>query len=851
MWAPVVFLTSLLSLCPPAPAHINYDETLGTLRYADRAKQIKNKAVVNEDPNQKMIRNLKNEVAELKKKLAMAGGGEGADVSGMLEEEREKLRKEQEAEVARIKAELEEKMREEMQQGKSWEERLRETEKSTAEQEANLAAMGIVASGDREAAKKRAETEPHISNLNEDEQMSGLMLHFFEPGKSLTFGRKDAATPRDVVLGGLSIQREHCVVECAEDGTLTLIPNGEAKIHFNGDEVAPGERPVLAHLDRLIFGNNHVYVVKIPQQAAAGATIRMQEGETAPEQVTWEFAVMEMNRAQVAAMAEEEARRKAEAEEEARKTAEKMAEIEAKMAAEREAAEKEAEQKRKEFEELEAKLAAQAEEQRKEAAAQGEAAIKAKEEELLKAQQEAKAQWEKEQAKMKKQQEELAAKLKAQIKETERVGRRKQREMRERSLLDEKLLKTIPLVNEANAISDELGKGMVFSVKLMANQSAALREVKQIDTDSEASGGEEEKKGDDDDDEDADKRVLDTEVFVRVEYTTEKRPVSMWVYDKFMGRLYSMREMYTQWVEVGRDIGLLDYTEDTDPFWDPIEAQLIGRSTIYLDSLVYCLGIKEATPIIDYKGKEEGELLVRIIPHTTEKPPMTEEEEDEQECAENIDQLKGQKIGITVCVDSARGLPASRSTDCHVEFRFFLEESPVTTPVYEFKTINPKWEFQHTFWPVVTDELVKYVSTDAIEFEIYGNMDKEGAATAPRPVTAAAKTRQELDELRENLRTAQVERDEALEAREAAEKYKADLRERDERLEKLAAELEAAKKERASKASSPTPGPSTSDADAKRVAQLESQAKQQEEQLAKLRAELEEAKAKSSACSLL
>lgn len=44
-------------------------------------------------------------------------------------------------------------------------------------------------------------------------------------------------------------------------------------------------------------------------------------------------------------------------------------------------------------------------------------------------------------------------------------------ERRERSLLDEKLLKTIPLVNEANAIADELGKSMRFSIKLMANQA--------------------------------------------------------------------------------------------------------------------------------------------------------------------------------------------------------------------------------------------------------------------------------------------------------------------------------------------------------------------------------------------
>ena len=42
-----------------SPADINYDETLSTLRYADRAKQIKNKAVVNENPLDRMIRMLK------------------------------------------------------------------------------------------------------------------------------------------------------------------------------------------------------------------------------------------------------------------------------------------------------------------------------------------------------------------------------------------------------------------------------------------------------------------------------------------------------------------------------------------------------------------------------------------------------------------------------------------------------------------------------------------------------------------------------------------------------------------------------------------------------------------------
>ena len=37
-------------VCALSPAFLNYEETLGTLRYADRAKKIQNKAVVNESP---------------------------------------------------------------------------------------------------------------------------------------------------------------------------------------------------------------------------------------------------------------------------------------------------------------------------------------------------------------------------------------------------------------------------------------------------------------------------------------------------------------------------------------------------------------------------------------------------------------------------------------------------------------------------------------------------------------------------------------------------------------------------------------------------------------------------------
>ena len=56
-----------------SPADINYDETLSTLRYADRAKQIMCKAVVNEDPNARLIRELKEEVTRLRELLTSEG----------------------------------------------------------------------------------------------------------------------------------------------------------------------------------------------------------------------------------------------------------------------------------------------------------------------------------------------------------------------------------------------------------------------------------------------------------------------------------------------------------------------------------------------------------------------------------------------------------------------------------------------------------------------------------------------------------------------------------------------------------------------------------------------------------
>lgn len=104
-----------------SPAWDNYEETLSTLRYADRAKRIVNHAVINEDPNARIIRELRAEVDMLREQLKHATQQDGVGVSERLVES-EKLIKEM---------------------SQTWEEKLRKTEIIHQERQQALEKMGI------------------------------------------------------------------------------------------------------------------------------------------------------------------------------------------------------------------------------------------------------------------------------------------------------------------------------------------------------------------------------------------------------------------------------------------------------------------------------------------------------------------------------------------------------------------------------------------------------------------------------------------------------------------------------------------------------------------------------------
>ncbi|XP_073073923.1 kinesin-like protein KIF1A isoform X16 [Manis javanica] len=330
-----------------SPADINYDETLSTLRYADRAKQIRCNAVINEDPNNKLIRELKDEVTRLRDLLYAQGLGDITDtntvpggpkyVSDLENNNHNRGRAElsqapdnlstvtnalvgvspssslsalssraasvsslherilfapgsEEAierlkETEKIIAELNE----------TWEEKLRRTEAIRMEREALLAEMGVAMREDGGTLGVFSPKKtPHLVNLNEDPLMSECLLYYIKDGVTRV-GREDAERRQDIVLSGHFIKEEHCVFRSDSRGgseaVVTLEPCDGADTYVNGKKVT--EPSILRSGNRIIMGKSHVFRFNHPEQARQERE-RTPCAETPAEPVDWAFAQREL-----------------------------------------------------------------------------------------------------------------------------------------------------------------------------------------------------------------------------------------------------------------------------------------------------------------------------------------------------------------------------------------------------------------------------------------------------------------------------------------------------------------------------------------------------------------------------
>ncbi len=116
------------------PADFNYDETITTLRYASRAKEIKNIPKINEDPKDAMIRQYQDELNRLKKALAEQQGLGGIDGGSSLLREDAHVGFDSKKKISEMEEKIQ-REKEEISKQTEKERKLIEDSKNTAEDE--------------------------------------------------------------------------------------------------------------------------------------------------------------------------------------------------------------------------------------------------------------------------------------------------------------------------------------------------------------------------------------------------------------------------------------------------------------------------------------------------------------------------------------------------------------------------------------------------------------------------------------------------------------------------------------------------------------------------------------------
>lgn len=556
-----------------SPADINYDETLSTLRYADRAKQIKCNAVINEDPNAKLVRELKEEVTRLKDLLRAQGLGDIIDTSmGSLTSSpsscslnsqvgltsvtsiQERIMSTPGGEEAIERLKESEKIIAELNE--TWEEKLRKTEAIRMEREALLAEMGVAIREDGGTLGVFSPKKtPHLVNLNEDPLMSECLLYYIKDGITRV-GQADAERRQDIVLSGAHIKEEHCIFRSERNNSgdviVTLEPCERSETYVNGKRVT---QPVqLRSGNRIIMGKNHVFRFNHPEQARAERE-KTPSAETPSEPVDWTFAQRELLEKQGIDMKQEMEKR--------------LQEMEILYKKEKEEADLLLEQQRLDYE---SKLQALQKQVETRSLAAETTEEEEEEEEVPWTQHEFElAQW----------------------------AFRKWKSHQFTSLRD-LLWGNAVYLKEANAISVELKKKVQFQFVLLTDTLYSPLPPELLPTEIEKTQ--------------EDRPFPRTVVAVEVQ-DLKNGATHYWSLEKLKQRLDLMREMYDRAGEMASSAQ--DESETTmtgsDPFYDRFHwFKLVGRAFVYLSNLLYPVPLIHRVAIVSEKGEVRGFLRVAV-----------------------------------------------------------------------------------------------------------------------------------------------------------------------------------------------------------------------------------------------
>ncbi|XP_048586987.1 kinesin-like protein unc-104 isoform X2 [Nematostella vectensis] len=670
-----------------SPADINYEETLSTLRYADRAKHIMCKAIVNEDPNAKVIRELKQEVLRLKE-ILLSEGYAVDQLNSILANPVQQMRRTSQDGTTLERLQASEKLIAELNE--TWEEKLRKTEAIKQEREAMLVEMGVAIGVDGHTVglfqpKKR----PHLVNLNEDPLMSECLLYYIKDGVTKV-GSAAASNHQDIQLSGTNILNEHCVFNYEHD-IVRIFPCEESQTFVNGKLIT--ECTPLTSGDRIILGNNHVFRFNYPHQVlterirksrdnvnAESTAVPRGECSECDQPVDWSFAVLELLREQGYM----------------KEMNDRVLELEERIRQEKDQATVLLEQQRQTYESKLQELQRQVDlssfpssdfdSDLENASYESESPLTEREMNLA-----------------------------ASVIE-------KWRSFVYTSLRDDILSHGV-LLKEANAISVELKKKVEFQFMLLSDTLFTPMP-------------------------DSFKPELgDRSTAVAVEVRDEKNGATHhWTLKKLRERLADMRYMY----ETEADTSINVTFESGDPFYDDFPwFKLVGRSLVYLSNLVYGAHLEQTTPIISDSGRVQGHILILTRPCTDTESDSEDVSgracvmwldfnEEDKEQARNEDWGESRDSGVpyskgvlsvgspfvfSVTVVRAAGLPVDFS-DIFCQIRFLNCSEDVgfsTEPVCASREGVLEFNFTQKVGILVSREFIDYISTRPLQVEVFGH----------------------------------------------------------------------------------------------------------------------------------
>ncbi|XP_029286383.1 LOW QUALITY PROTEIN: kinesin-like protein KIF14 [Cottoperca gobio] len=266
-----------------SPAGSNVEETLSTLRYAQQARTIINVAKVNEDTSAKLIRELKAEVEKLRA-AQMSSQGVEPDRVRLFQQE-----------IVGLRNKLCQQEREMVEANRAWREKLDQAEIRKREETKELQKAGVTFKVDNRL--------PNLVNLNEDPQLSDLLLYMIKEGRT-TVGKLKSEARHDIQLNGALIADQHCVITNFQ-GTVGITPMENGKTFVNGNLIC--DSTVLHHGDRVILGGDHYFRFNHPAEVQSGMRVSCWTG-VGDGRKDFEFAKNELlaaQRAQLEAEIEE------------------------------------------------------------------------------------------------------------------------------------------------------------------------------------------------------------------------------------------------------------------------------------------------------------------------------------------------------------------------------------------------------------------------------------------------------------------------------------------------------------------------------------------------------------------